>query len=87
MARVFIPPSLRTLTGGVDVADVEGSTVGELIDRLEGRFPGTRDRLCRGDELQPGVAVAVDGSVSALGLLQRVGPQTEVHFLPAVGGG
>jgi molybdopterin synthase sulfur carrier subunit len=87
MAWVFIPPSLRPLTGGIDAVELEGATVGQLIDRLEDRFPGTRDRLCRGDELQPGIAVAVDGSVRALGLLQPVRSQAEVHFLPAVGGG
>ena len=39
------------------------------------------------DELLPGVAVIVDGEASQLGLLERVRDDSEVHFLPAIGGG
>jgi molybdopterin synthase sulfur carrier subunit len=87
MPRVFIPPALRSLAGGAETIDVEGRNVREAIDHLESRFPGMKERLCRGDELQPGLAVAIDGAVAALGLWQRVGADSEVHFLPAVGGG
>lgn len=87
MARVFIPVSLRSLTGGAEVIDADGKSVGEVLRTLDSRFPGVRDRLTQDDELQPGLTVAVDGSVSALGLLQRVGADSEIHFLPAVGGG
>jgi molybdopterin synthase sulfur carrier subunit len=54
---------------------------------LDRRFPGIGDRFCQDGELHAGVAVVVGGSVSALGLLERTGPETEVHFLPAIGGG
>jgi molybdopterin synthase sulfur carrier subunit len=54
---------------------------------LETRYPGLRDRLCDNDELRPGIAVAVDGHVTSRGLLQKVQPTSEVHFLPAIGGG
>ena len=40
-----------------------------------------------GDRLSRSVSVAVDGTVSRLGLLQPVGEESEVHFLPAVAGG
>ena len=39
------------------------------------------------DETLPGVAVIVDGETSLLGLLERVQENSEVHFLPAIGGG
>ena len=45
------------------------------------------ERLCDGDGLAPGLAVSVNGAASALGLLQKVKPDDEVHFLPAIGGG
>ena len=87
MPRVFIPPLARPLTGGVDQVDVEAGNVGQIIDVLESRFPGIRDRLCEEGGLKPGLTVAVDGNVSSLGLVQKVGPNSEVHFLPAIGGG
>lgn len=87
MPRVFIPAQLRPLTGGAEVLDVEGDTVRALVDRLDERFPGIRDRLCEGNGLRPGLAVAVDGNVSPRGLLAKAGPEAEVHFLPAIGGG
>ena len=39
------------------------------------------------DDLLPGLAVVVDGETSLLGLLERVQESSEVHFLPAIGGG
>jgi molybdopterin synthase sulfur carrier subunit len=66
---------------------VEGATVGEVIENLEQRFAGTKDRLCRNGSLRPGISVVVGGSVSGLGLLRRVSPDDEIHFLPSLGGG
>lgn len=87
MPRVFIPPLLRKLTDGAEQVDVEGRTVGEVVDNLEARYPGIRAKLCEGDDLKPGLTVAVGSEMSNLGLLERVEPDSEVHFLPAVGGG
>ena len=87
MARVFIPSAIRSLTGGQQVVDIDGATVGEVIDNLEARFPGTKGRICPNGSIRPGLSIVVGGSVSTLGLLQRVEPQEEIHFLPAVGGG
>lgn len=87
MPRVFIPPLLRPLTDGVEQLDVEGGTVRQVIDNMETRYPGIRGRLCDGDELKPGLVVSVDGRIRQLGLLQKLGEDSEVHFLPAVGGG
>ena len=66
---------------------VPGATVRQVIASLEQLFPGIRQRLCDGDGLRPGIAVAVDSQVARLGLLQPVGEDSEVHFLPAVSGG
>jgi len=87
MAQVFIPPLLRSLTSGADTIVVEGRTVSEVVDVLNEQHPGIRERLCDGDELKPGLTVAVDGDVSPLGLLTKLGDSSEVHFLPAIGGG
>ena len=87
MPRVFIPPLLRSLTGGSEIIDVDAENVRGVIDELETRFPGIRARLCDADELKPELVVTVDGNVSAVGLLQKVRTESEVHFLPAIGGG
>ena len=87
MPNVFIPPLLRALTDGTEKVEVPGATVKEAIDALDTRFPGIHDRLCNGDALKPGLTVAVDGHVSSFGLLQKVEAESEIHFLPAVGGG
>lgn len=87
MPTVFIPPQLRDLTAGVDRIDLSGATVRQLVAALESRFPGVRTRLCVDDQLRPGMAVAVNGTVSSVGLMQKVPESAEVHFLPAIGGG
>ena len=48
--------------------------------------------VCVADDLgdiriQEGLAIAVDGSTSHLGLIEPVSDTTEVHFIPAIGGG
>ena len=87
MATVYIPSLLRDLTAGQDVVTVPGARVSAVIEELEQRYPGIKARLCDGDELRPGMAVFVDNEVSRLGLRQIVGPDTEIHFVPAIGGG
>jgi len=87
MAVVWIPPLLRDLTGGMATVRADGATVGAVIDALEARYPGCRERLCVGGALKPGIAAAVDQGVARLGLLEPVAPDSEVHFLPALAGG
>jgi molybdopterin synthase sulfur carrier subunit len=87
MATVWIPAQLRDLTNGQETITVAGARVGQLIEALEPLFPGIKARLCTADGLRPGIAVVVDGEVARLGLLQPVGTASEVHFLPAIGGG
>ena len=87
MATVWIPPLLRDLTGGTPTVSADGASVRQLVDALEGLYPGIKARLCQADSLRPGMTVVVDGLVAPLGLLQVVKPDSEVHFLPAIGGG
>ncbi|MGH8064777.1 MAG: MoaD/ThiS family protein [Candidatus Entotheonellia bacterium] len=87
MAVVWIPSLLQSLTGGEETLVVSGATVGEIIDNLEGRFPGIKDRLVEGGEIRPHIAVAIDGDVSPEGLEQDVRESSEIHFIPALSGG
>ena len=87
MPIVFVPPLMRTLTNGLEQVEIPGTTVRQVIDALDSQYPGVKARLCLKDDLIPGMAVAVDGHMSTLGLRQKVQPHSEVHFLPAIGGG
>lgn len=87
MARVWIPPLLRELTGGRESVEATGATVGQLIDSLDKVHAGLRARLCQSEALRSGLAVVVDGQVARLGIDEVVGPKSEVHFLPAIAGG
>jgi molybdopterin synthase sulfur carrier subunit len=87
MPRAFIPPALRTLTGGQTEVDVPGETVRAVIEQLDVRFPGIQARLCKDGALAPGLIVSVGPTIAALGLRAKVAPHDEVHFLPALGGG
>ena len=87
MAVVHIPTMLRSVTGGAAAVEVSGATVGELVDALEARYPGIRARLADGDDLRPNLAVAVNGEIGTLGLLEDTPPGAEVRFVPAISGG
>jgi molybdopterin synthase sulfur carrier subunit len=87
MALVWIPPQLRDLTGGEETAAAPGANVGEVIEALERQYPGVRGRLCPDGALRRGLAVIVDGQAARLGLLEATGPDSEVHFVPAIAGG
>lgn len=43
---VRIPTPLRTLTEGKDEVEAKGSNIREIIDDLEGNYPGIKERLC-----------------------------------------
>jgi molybdopterin converting factor small subunit len=84
---VWIPALLRELTGGQQSVQVPGKTVREVIDNLERRFPGVKERLVEEGRLRPTIALVVDGETSALKLRQPLQPDSEVYFLPAISGG
>jgi sulfur-carrier protein len=87
MATVWIPSLLRDLTGGVSEVSVAGATVREVVDGLEARYPGMKERLCEDERLRPNIAVVIDGSRSRRGLREVVGEKSELHFVPAIAGG
>ena len=87
MATVFIPSLMQNLTGGLQKIDVQGSTVRQIVESLEEAYPGIKERLVENRRIKPNISVAVDGEVSPLGMLEKVQENSEVHFLPAIGGG
>ncbi len=61
--------------------------MGELIDDLDRQFPGFRHYLVENGDLKPSIAVSIDGEVATGGLLEPISESSEVHFVPALGGG
>jgi molybdopterin synthase sulfur carrier subunit len=80
---------MQSFTGGQERVQVSGSTVRQLVNNLEREFPGIKTVLYdeEEDNIMPGVAVIIDGETSQLGILEKVNEDSEVHFLPALGGG
>ena len=87
MATVWIPSLMRDLTAGLETVDASGSTVRQVIDALNRTYPGIVDRLCVGEQIDPAIAVHIDGRIAQRGLLAPVAESSEIHFLPAIAGG
>lgn len=87
MATVWIPSLLRGYCGDRRIVEASGRSVREVIDGLEAQCPGIRARLLEDGELRPELAISVDGETTQIGLMQPVAEASEVHILPALGGG
>ena len=87
MAKIFIPTMLQSLTAGVKQVDLDARNVRQIIERLEELYPGMKDRLVEDGEIRPNLAIAIDGDVAIMGMLEKVEEKSEVHFVPAIGGG
>jgi len=87
MASVYIPAQWRDLTGGVAEVTVEGDSLGRIVAALDARFPGISARFSDQGAIASGLAVSIDGAITARGMLAPVQPHSEIHFLPAIGGG
>jgi molybdopterin synthase sulfur carrier subunit len=88
--KVKIPTQLRAAAGGEGELEVDGATVGEVLDALFDRHGELRDRLSDGDGgLRRFVNVYVDGEDIRFsdGLETPVADGQEVQVLPAVAGG
>ena len=73
--------------GGKEQVQVAGATIRQVVNNLDKEYPGVKDELCEDGELNPGIAVVVDGETSNLGMLERVKEDSEIHFIPAMSGG
>lgn len=87
MVRVFVPTMLQASTGGVKEVEVTARNVRQVIERLDEQFPGIADRLTEDGDIRSNLAVAIDGEVARMGMMERVGEDAEIHFVPAIGGG
>ena len=90
MASVRIPAQLRNLTGGDRVLNLQGSTVSELIEDLESKHPGFKERLLDpSGEPSSFVGIYVGGEDIRFlsGLETELAADAEVSIVPAASGG
>ena len=59
----------------------------QIVNNLDSAFPGMKERLVEGNRIKPNISVAIDGEITPMGMLEKVGENSEVHFLPAISGG
>lgn len=87
MASVWFNQEMRETTGFTGTVEVEGKNIRTVIANLEIQFPGISEVLIYEDDIMPGLSVIIDGNIGSIGVLEKVNVNSEVHFLPALGGG
>lgn len=78
---VLMGENLRQLTGGEVEMELAANSVRHLFRLLGERHPALAPHL------EAGLAVAIDGQIYQDALFQDIGPDSEVHILPAIAGG
>ncbi|MBJ90839.1 MAG: molybdopterin synthase sulfur carrier subunit [Woeseia sp.] len=82
MARVILTSGLgNQFCDGKTEFNIDAADVRNLITLLEVNFPGIKP------ELEREMAVAIDGEIYQDPYLERIAPDSEVYFLPRIGGG
>lgn len=86
---VKIPSQLRVATDGAEEIEVEGATVGEVLDAVFAQHTDLRERITQDGHLRRFVNVYVAGEDIRFqdGLDTPVSDGEEVTILPAVAGG
>ena len=82
MARLILTGSLQQLTDGDSVVDIDARNVKQLLRILSERYPALAPHL-----EQDSFAVAIDGEIFQDVWFAPIGPDSEVHLIPAIRGG
>jgi molybdopterin synthase sulfur carrier subunit len=87
--EVRIPTILRTYTNGEKSVEASGATLTDLIDDLEAKHPGLKDRLIEAGDLRRFVNLYVNDEDVRFtgGLGTELADGDQVVVLPAVAGG
>jgi len=87
--EVRVTASLQKLVGGQRAIQEEGATVGELLDRLEGRYPGFKQQIVTDGRLHRFVNIYLnDEDIRFLQQLDTPLKEGDViSILPALAGG
>jgi len=84
---VMIPTPLRDYTSGASEVSASGASLAEVLDQLDGRFPGIRFRMVdEQDRIRPHIKFFV-GQELAPSLDVPVESGEDVHIICALSGG
>jgi molybdopterin synthase sulfur carrier subunit len=90
MATVRIPTPLRKLTAGQEEVQAEGATIGALLEDLEKKHPGIRERIFD-EKGQVRRFVNIFANEEDIRFLQNLDTPVkdgdEVSIVPAIAGG
>ena len=86
---VRIPTPLRSLTQGQAEVHEEGDSIRELLENLEKRYNGLKERLCEGQDIRRFINIYVnDEDIRFLqGTATPLKPGDQVSIVPAIAGG
>ena len=89
-ARVRVPTPLRKFTNGADEVDAQGGTVRALVEDLEKKYPGIKERICdENGKVRRFVNVYVNGD--DIRFLQNMETSLKegdnISIVPAIAGG
>ena len=83
MARIILTDSLsKQFTDGNSYFEIVAPSVRSLIRELDNRYPGLGTQISDGT-----LSVAIDGDIYQDAFLEELHPDSEVAFLPKIGGG
>ena len=81
MARIVLTGNLQLHTEGVSELELDVNTIRQLMRQLTTRYPGLPT------DFEDEVAVSIDGTIHQDDWFAEIGPDSEVHLLPRIGGG
>ncbi|HTT36532.1 MAG TPA: MoaD/ThiS family protein [Burkholderiales bacterium] len=73
--------TLKELAGGAAQIEIEAGNVRQLLRALGERYPALAPHL------DDGYAIAIDGQIFQDAWFAPIGPDSEVHLVPAIRGG
>ena len=88
--QVRIPTPLRKLTGGAETVNASGATIAAIVQDIESRHPGLKERICdEAGKVRRFVNVYINGDdIRFLGNLDTpVKDGDEISIVPAIAGG
>lgn len=90
LVRVRVPTPLRKFTQGADEVDAQGQNVRAVVEDLDRKFPGIKERICdENGKVRRFVNVYVNGD--DIRFLQNLETATKegdnISIVPAIAGG
>jgi len=89
MASIRIPTPLRAYTDGESTIDVDGGTVGDVLNNLVAQHPDLKPHLFNDSELRSFVNIFIDDEDIRFmqGLETEIESDDKLRIIPSIAGG